>query len=269
MTAIDKIKERTVKSVLAIASILAVTGCSTLTPVDDPMYLRMTDIEARLIRIERLFDNESLITLATQLDQLRADTQSLRGEVETLRFETQNSAERQRNLYVDVDERLRSMEQAQTRLSVPPPAVGGADNAGFGQSGAVTPSFGSDQEAYDAAFALIQARRYEDAANAFNSFLITRAGSPLSDNAQYWLAETHYVRRQFDTALPEFQKVVNDYPQSAKLPDALLKVGYCNFELQRWDAARAALQQVARLYPDTTAARLAQQRLDRIAQEAG
>lgn len=260
------------KSALVISSILAVTGCSTLTPVDDPMYLRMTDIEARLIRIERLFDNESLISLATQLDQLRADTQSLRGEVETLRFETENSAERQRNLYVDVDERLRSIEQSQTRASAPP-AFNSGNNAGgapAGDSGGGgQPSFGSDQEAYDAAFAMIQARRYEEAASAFTSFLTQRAGSPLSDNAQYWLAETHYVRRQFAAALPEFQKVVNDYPQSAKLPDALLKVGYCNFELQRWDAARTALQQVTRQFSGTTAARLAQQRLDRIAQEAG
>jgi TolA-binding protein len=77
------------------------------------------------------------------------------------------------------------------------------------------------------------------------------------------------VQRSFSTALPEFQRVIDDYPQSAKLPDALLKIGYCNFELQQWDAARQALQQVTRLYPDTTAARLAEQRLDRIRQEAG
>jgi len=53
------------------------------------------------------------------------------------------------------------------------------------------------------------------------------------------------------------------------LPDALLKIGYCNYELDRFDEARQALEQVTRLYPDTTASRLAAQRLDRIAQETG
>jgi TolA-binding protein len=59
------------------------------------------------------------------------------------------------------------------------------------------------------------------------------------------------------------------YPDSAKLPDALLKIGFCNFELQQWDQARAALQRVAREFPDTTAARLATQRLERMTQEQG
>jgi len=255
-----------VKSTLWAIPLGTLVGCSTLTPTDDPLYLRLTDIEARLIRIERVFENESLIELATQLQQLQSQTQSLRGEVETLRFETDNAATRQRDLYLDVDQRLQGLEQAQT-VNVPnrpPIAVSTDDSLG---TPAAAP--GSDQASYDAAFELIQARRYEDASTAFESFLATFTNSSLSDNAQYWLAETYYVRRQFATALPEFQDVIDDYPQSAKLPDALLKVGYCNFELQQWDAARTALQEVERLFPDTVAARLASQRLERIRQEVG
>jgi TolA-binding protein len=60
--------------------------------------------------------------------------------------------------------------------------------------------------------------------------------------------------------------VIDGFPQSAKLADALLKVGYCNDELKNTDAARTALQQVMRRFPDTTAARLATQRLERLSQ---
>jgi tol-pal system protein YbgF len=127
----------------------------------------------------------------------------------------------------------------------------------------------SDQQAYDAAFELIQARQYQDGSTAFTSFLLSYPTSVLRDNAQYWLAETYYVQREFAAALPEFERVIGSYPQSAKLPDALLKIGYCNYELKNWDAARQALTQVTRLYPDTTAARLAEQRLSRIAAEVG
>jgi tol-pal system protein YbgF len=245
---------------LALPALLA--ACSSLTPTEDPVYLRLTDIEARLMRIERVVENESLIQLATQISQLQAETQSLRGEIETLRFESENSAERQRDLYVDVDARLQALEQSQTRAAAP--AAPGAPIAGGGGAAGV-----GDQQAYNTAFELIQARRYDAAANAFTSFLANYPESLLRDNAQYWLAETYYVRRQFNEALPEFQRVLDMYPQSAKLPDALLKVGYCNHELQRFDAAREALQQVARMYPDTTAARLATQRLERIERETG
>jgi len=240
----------------------ALAGCSSLTPTTDPVYLRLQDIDARLIRIERITENESLIELATQLSQLQAETASLRGEVETLRYESENAAARDRDLYIDVDTRLQNLERGQPRAG-PPVGVGAAPSPT-----AAVPTVG-DQDAYNAAFALIQARRYDEASRAFADFLVVYPASTLRDNAQYWLAETHYVRRQFVEALPQFQKVLDEYPQSAKLPDALLKVGYCNHELRQLDAARAALREVQRLYPDTTAARLATQRLERISQETG
>ena len=66
----------------------------------------------------------------------------------------------------------------------------------------------------------------------------------MADNAQYWLGEAYYVNKSFPEALVAFQRVVDNYPQSRKLPDALLKIGYCNYELKDYSAARAALSQV-------------------------
>jgi len=89
----------------------------------------------------------------------------------------------------------------------------------------------------------------------------------LTDNAQYWLAETYYVGQNFPQALAEFQILLELYPDSGKIPDALLKIGYCNYELEAWDASRSALSMVVKNYPETTAARLASQRLDRLKSE--
>ncbi len=117
-------EERPVKILLTpICIAVAAVGCSTLTPTEDPVYLKMTDLEARVIRIERVVENQSLIQLASELDQLRTETTQLRGEIETLRFETENSDNRQRELYVDVDRRLQSLEQQQQRAFTPPPAA--------------------------------------------------------------------------------------------------------------------------------------------------
>jgi len=258
---------------LSLAAAVLATGCSTLTPTEDPVALRMTDLEARLIRIERVVENQSLVQLATELDQLRSEAQMLRGEIETLRFETENSDSRQRELYVDVDRRLQTLESAPRAAFAPPPAAA-PSGGGFAPAEPSAPPVaarpaGSDQQNYQAAFDLIQGRRYEEAGRAFAEFLTAFPQSPLADNAQYWLAETFYVQRQFAAALPEFQRVIDQYPQSAKLPDALLKVGYCQGELGDRAAARTALQDVMRQFPDTTAARLASQRLERLTQEGG
>jgi tol-pal system protein YbgF len=265
---------------IPVAAAVLATGCSTLSPTEDPVALRVQDLEARLIRIERVVENQSLVQLSSEIERLRSETTALRGELETLRFETENSDSRQRELYVDVDRRLQALETAPQASNAPPasPAFGapsaGAPSAGGSLAGApsaVAPSpsaaaaparpVGSDQQNYQAAFDMISARRYEEAGAAFTTFLQQFPTSPLADNAQYWLAETYYVRGQFDAALPEFRKVLEQYPQSAKLPDALLKVGYCQIELGDNSAARTSLQEVMRQYPDTTAARLASQRL--------
>jgi tol-pal system protein YbgF len=249
----------------AAATILA-SGCSTLTPAEDPLALRMTDIEARLIRIERVVENQSLVELSSEIERLRSETTSLRGELETLRFETENSDTRQRELYVDVDRRLQSLETA-PRAFEPPPAVPPSFTApSQGAPSEPPPAVaarpaGSDQQNYQTAFDLISARRYADAGTAFETFLAQFPTSPLADNAQYWLAETYYVRGDYNGALPAFRKVIEQYPQSAKLPDALLKIGYCQIELGDRGAARTSLQEVMRQFPDTTAARLASQRL--------
>jgi tol-pal system protein YbgF len=251
----------------AMAAALFATGCSTLSPAEDPVALRMTDIEARLIRIERVVENQSLVELSSEIERLRSETSALRGEIETLRFETENSDSRQRELYVDVDRRLQSLETAPRAFEPPPSAQPpfGAPAATGAAAGASAPPparpTGSDEQNYQAAFDLISARKYAEAGAGFETFLAQFPTSPLADNAQYWLAETHYVRGQFAEALPEFRKVIEQYPQSAKLPDALLKIGYCQIELGDRNAARTSLQEVMRQFPDTTAARLASQRL--------
>jgi tol-pal system protein YbgF len=242
-----------------------------LSPSEDPTALRVQDLEARVIRMERVLENQSLVELSSEVERLRAETTSLRGEIETLRYETEQSDSRQRELYVDVDNRLRAMESAGgARAFEPPPSTPsfGAPAAGGAAAGAAVGSAvapprptGSDQQNYQAAFDLISARKYEEAGAAFERFLQQFPTSPLADNAQYWLAETHYVRGQFAEALPAFRKVLEQYPQSAKLPDALLKVGYSQIELGDRNAARTSLQEVMRQFPDTTAARLASQRL--------
>jgi tol-pal system protein YbgF len=251
-----------------VALAIFATGCSSLSPSEDPVALKMTDLEARLIRIERIVENQSLVELSSAVEALRSETAALRGEIETLRFETENSDNRQRELYVDVDRRLQQLETApRAPIGAPsaalPPDPGFGAGAATGAAVAARPT-GSDQQNYQAAFDLIQARKYDEANTAFTSFLSQFPTSPLADNAQYWLAETHYVRGQYQNALPEFRKVIETYPQSAKLPDALLKVGFCQAELGDRTAARTSLQEVMRQFPDTTAARLASQRLDRL-----
>ena len=83
----------------------------------------------------------------------------------------------------------------------------------------------------------------------------------LAGDAQYWLGESHYVSRDYDAAKEAFINLGLRYPQSARLPDALLKLCYIYGELGDNARAREVLQKLVQVYPNTQAASLAERRL--------
>lgn len=254
----------------AIAGLLGLAatigGCQLVPPEEDPAYLKQVEIDNRLVRVERIIDNQGLMNLVGQLDQLQKENAALRNEVETLRNTVDQAGERQRQMYQDIDQRLQAIEQrvsAEARASASKPVLEG----GSLSPGQLPVPGGGDRANYQAAFELLKQGRYDQASLAFRQFLAAFPGSNLSDNAQYWLAESYYVTQKYKEALPEFETVIARYPQSRKIPDALLKMGYCNYELKRYEAARKALTTVKENYAETTAARLAGQRLEVMASE--
>lgn len=256
----------------AVALLLfGLAGCVTQPPSEDPVLIKLTEIDDRLRKVERLADNDSLIELAGQIAQIQQEIREIRGEVETLRYETEGAATRQRDQYLDIDRRLQGLEG-----TAPPVTAGSGDafragSTAAGAAGAAAtrqPATGTSERAsYQAAFDLLKEGRYEEARAGFQQFLSENPNSELAGHSQYWLGETYYVTQKYPEALAAFQKAVSQYPQSRKLPDALLKVGYCNYELGNYADARAVLTSVAEKFPESTAARLAGQRLDRMKAE--
>lgn len=243
---------------------LGTSGCELMVaPEDDPMYVKTNDLDTRLTRVERVVDNDSLTTLLARLDALQADNNALRSRLEELQNELSQSGDRQRQLYLDLDQRLSALQTAAAQENQDRTVLEGGTLA----QGALPVPGGTDRANYQASFELLKQGRYDEAARALQQFMVTYPDSEYADNAQYWLAETHYVTQDYKTALNEFEVVINRFPESRKLPDALLKIGFCNYELESWEPARKALSTVASQYPDTTAARLANQRLERMTTE--
>lgn len=243
--------------------LFVLSGCELLQPqAEDPVLIKLADLERRLQNIERVMQNQSLVNLTQQVNAVERRGDEMQGRIEELEHSAESSSERQRQLYVDLDTRIEELEASMSaRNSV------SVMDGGTLPPGQLPMPGGSDRDNYQAAFELLKEQRYEPAASAFEQFLVAFPDSELADNAQYWLAESHYVTQKFQQALADFEIVIDQYPTSRKVPDALLKMGYCNYELKRWDAARGALRRVQVDYSDTTAARLAGQRLQRMDEE--
>jgi tol-pal system protein YbgF len=281
----------------ACAAVLALAGCAS-SPEEDPVQIKLNDLDTRLTRIERVVTNNSLLDISNQMGSLQADLRSMHNDIDELNHALDTNRKQQRDLYADLDQRLKALE---ARAGVASGAAAGSASGGAGGTVAGAPgstvapagaasgagvvagagvvgagvvagappggSGAADTVSYQAAFALLKNSQYEQAIQAFQSFLSTYPTSPLADNAQYWLGEAYYVNRSFPEALAAFQKVLDKYPQSRKVPDALLKVGFCDYELKKFQAAKDVLTQVQTTYGDTPAGHLAQQRLEKMAAE--
>ncbi len=278
-------------------------------------------MEQRLSLLERKLDNDALIDLYQRLDALQLEVQQLRGEQQQQQHGIEGIKKRQRSLYIDLDQRISSLQKSLKQLSLPTAAVADATAAlpegesvgavdGVADSGltgqgvdiasggtlsvesaatviAPLPIAGSgvavvdngasgvdsaatkppepinplqEQSDYQKALDLLMAGNYEQAVIAFSSFLQRYPVGEYQKNAQYWLGEAYYVSRLFDQAIESFSQVIVD-SSARKRPDAMLKTGYSLYEKKRWGECREILQQLIDEYPQSTAAGLAEQRL--------
>jgi tol-pal system protein YbgF len=211
---------------------------------------RIDLLEARMDGVERQLANQALLEMARQIEVLGSELRKLRGEFDQLQHELERSRAQQRDQYVDLDNRLRAAEAALTAA----------------QSG--VPAGGPEGE-YQAAFDLLKAGKYDEAATALGEFVARHPDHELAPNALYWRGEAHYVRRDYPAALAAFEGLLRDYPGNRKTPDALLKAGYSQQELKRLAPARALLTRLVQEYPDTQAAAEAKARLERFPAEGG
>lgn len=109
---------------------------------------------------------------------------------------------------------------------------------------------GSPDEQYKYAFDILARQRdYEGAERAFRAFLKAHPTHALAGNAQYWLGETHYARKEFEKAAVEFAEGYKKFPKDAKAPDSVLKLGMALAALNQGSEACKALQGFDQRFP--------------------
>ncbi len=246
----------------------------------------------RVARLEQQAQaSQGNVGVVNQVSDLQQQVQQLQGQIEELQHQNQQLQDTNKSQYVDLDSRLGRLEKggapavggnapsASTPTNSPTPApaavnaapaaaapAAAAANAGNNTAAPTDPA--AAQATYDAAFKSLRAGDYAASSRGFRDFLQKYPDSTLAPNAYYWLGESYYVTMNYPVALEAFQRLVTQFPQSDKVPDGLLKVGYCQVEMKQKDAAIATLKSVSTKYPGSKAAGLAQERLRRLQQSA-
>ena len=260
-------------SAVALTAFFSITPSSTYAGVfgDDEARLeiiklrkQIDEISTRIntrfepvgARIDSKADKKSVIDMAADLERLRIDIAALRNQIEVLTNEVANSQRRQKDLYEDLDARLRKniysdLDARLRKLEPQRLSIDGKD-ADIEQS---------EQKTFDAAIALFKASNYASAERAFNNFLSRYPDSAYAAQAYYWLGNTHFAQRDFSNALPAYQAVYKRFSMSQKAADAMLNTASCQIELNETTEARETLEALLKKYPKSQAAGMAKGRL--------
>jgi tol-pal system protein YbgF len=224
-------------------------GLDALKRQNDELAVRLARIEETL---KSLASSSPALELAQQLERLRQEISQLRGQIEVLGNEVQSTAKRSRDQYVDLDARLKRLEQ---------PSAAGA--AGATPSAATVAAQPSDAEtrAYEAAQHQRKIGNYQGAVAGFQQFLAQYPKSPLAHRAQYWIGDSQYNLRDFKGAIVSQQRLIANYSDSASVPDALLNIASSQMELGDAAGARKTLDGLVTRYPASEAAEKARRRL--------
>jgi len=184
----------------------------------------------------------------------------LRGQVEVHGHNIETTQKRQRDLYVDLDSRVRKLEQPVAPAADAPGQADAAKPAAPGQT-PVGVDVADESKAYDAALGLFKSGNYQGAIDGFQSFVGAHPNSQLAPSAYYWIGNSYFNLRDYKNAIANQQKLVGQYPGSPKVPDALLNIASSQQGLGDISAAKKTLKNIVDKYPLSNAAELAKKRL--------
>ena len=206
-------------------------------------------LEERLARME---DRRPLVELSGQIEAVRAELAKMRGQLEVLANQIDTADKRQKDLYVDIDTRLRKLEQPPKEAAAPdkPPADAPAVPA-------------AETKGYEAALNQFKLGNYPLAISALQGLLVTYPNGRLAPNAQYWIGMAYAAQRDYKNSIGAQQKLIAAWPEDAKAPDAMLNIATSQEAMGDRRGAQKTLEALLVKYPASQAAASAKQRLQK------
>ncbi len=250
-----KITKRQMAFLISLMALLFLSGCASRREIvklkNQADYLE----ESNRRMDERTAGMDSLLKDQIELtNRLRADLATILGGLDQRMEVVESKLE---DLGQRFPELSRKMEMVKQRLSE------SADSGSVSDTSSAKVNV-DPQKLYDGAYLDLTKGSYDLAITGFTSYLKYFPETELAGNAQYWLGECYYAKKNYTRSAIEFHKVLENYSSGAKVPSALYKLGLSLIELKSTNQAEKYLNELMEKYPNTQEANLAEQKLKKI-----
>jgi tol-pal system protein YbgF len=242
-----------------------------INDVKNDLAAQQQAVDARINKIEEALKSQALLDLFTQIEALKVEMNKLQGQIEVLNNNVENTSKRQRDMYLDLDTRVRRFEQQggpqpaadAPAAGAPPPASGAAAGAPPPPAAVTVANVdtGAETRAYEAAQGQRRMGNYQGAIVAFQNFIKQYPKSNLAPRAQYWIGDSYFNLRDFKLAIGSQQTLLKTYPDSPTVPDAMLNIASSQIEMGESATGRKTLEELVARFPISEAAEKAKRRL--------
>ncbi len=223
----------------------------------DELKKHQQAIEQRLAALEAVIKGQGFADMLNQIDRLNQELTNVRGQLEVATHNIESTQQRQKDLYTDVDSRVRRLEGGA-------PATDNASSAAGSDTSpvaATSTNNAAELKDFDAAQALSRAGKHKEAFQAYDKFLQAYPGSSKAAEAQYGLGYSQFSLKNYKAAIVTQQKVLRQFPDSPKAPEASFAIANAQIQLADVDGAKATLRELLAKYPGSEVAPNAKKRL--------
>lgn len=216
-------------------------------------------MEARIAKMEQVLNNQGLIDLYNKVETLSIELNKLNGQIETLNNENSLLQKRQKDFYIDLDNRLRSIEESGTKLA-PPSSTGknsrrsqieSSPEESIAVTSTLSHSSNIDEVEEDASVDLFEPSI--PSSNTINKSIAANeliAPTTVENNA-YKQAYEMFKNGNYTNAINQFENFLIDYPNSSLAPGAAYWIGNARYALRDYQLAIDAQRKLINTYPDS------------------
>lgn len=189
----------------------------------------------------------SLLDLSNQIEILRAEMATLRGQNEQLTKSISDMQRTQKDVASSVEQRLSKVEPGKVTVD--------------GREFAAEPA---EKQEFEIALATLRKGDFLAAQTSFTSLMKRYPDTGYKASALFWLANSQYALRDYRSAVTNFRALVTADPAHIRAPEALLSMANCQVELKDTKSARKTLEDLLKAYPETEVASVAKERLSKL-----
>lgn len=232
----------------------------------DAIQKNQQTLEQRISKIETTLKSQGLLDLLSQVDRLNQELSKVKGQLEVVTHDIEVTQQRQKDLYTDVDGRVRKLESGAPVANAPATTNTAANNVATANTPAPTAATpiaesASEQKDFDAAQALTKTGKHKDAFDAYDKFLQTYPNSKNAPEAMYLLGYSQFSLKNYKAAIATQQKLIKQFPDTSKQADAYFNIANAQIQLADVDGAKKSLRDLLAKYPDSEVAPNAKKRL--------